>query len=82
METKLYVGNLGPKADSASLKALFAMFGKVVGAYIVNDRKTKQSKGFGFVIMSTEDEANAAIRALDGKDCGGYTVKVSQAKSD
>jgi cold-inducible RNA-binding protein len=78
---KLYIGNLGPKADKASLEALFAIFGKVTNAYIVTDRKTGESKGFGFVEMSTDDEAKAAIAALDGKDCGGFTVKVNEAKA-
>lgn len=82
MVKKLYVGNLGPKADSESLKALFSMFGNVATAYIVNDRKTGESKGYGFVVMSNPDEAQAAIKALDRKDCGGYTVKVSEAKAE
>ena len=80
MGKKVYVGNLGPKADSGSLTALFSIFGKVIRAYIVNDRKTGQSQGYGFVEMSTDEEAQAAIKALDGKDCDGFTVKVSEAK--
>jgi len=78
---KVYVGNLSPNADPANLKALFSVFGNVVRAYIVNDRKTGQSKGYGFVEMSSDDEAKTAITALDGKDCGGYTVKVNEATS-
>jgi cold-inducible RNA-binding protein len=78
---KLYIGNLGPKADAASLKALFSVFGTVDKAYIVTDRKTGQSKGYGFVVMGTDDEAQAAIKALDGKDCAGFTVKVNEAKA-
>ncbi len=81
MGAKLYVGNLGPDANKASLEALFTVFGKVKKAYIVTDAKTGQSKGFGFVEMSSEAEAKAAIAALDGKTCGGYTVKVNEAKS-
>jgi cold-inducible RNA-binding protein len=77
---KLYIGNLGPKADKPSLKLLFSVFGKVKEAYIVTDPKTGQSKGFGFVVMSNDAEAEAAIKALDGKDCGGFTVKVNEAK--
>ena len=65
MSKKLYVGNIGPKADKASLKALFSMFGKVKEAYIVKDRG--ESKGFGFVEMSNDAEVQAAIVALDGK---------------
>jgi len=78
---KIYVGNMGPKADAASLEALFSVFGKVEKAYIVTDRETGKSKGFGFVEMSSEDEAQAAIKALDGKNCAGFTVKVNEAKS-
>ncbi|MGA2915582.1 MAG: RNA-binding protein [Sedimentisphaerales bacterium] len=81
MGKKVYVGNMGPKADQASLEALFSVFGKVEKAYIVIDRQTGKSKGFGFVEMSSDAEAKAAIAALDGKDCGGYTVKVNEAKS-
>jgi len=81
MGKKLYVGNISPAADQASLEALFSVFGTVKKAYIVTDRQTGESKGFGFVEMSSDAEAKAAIDALDGKDCGGYTVKVNEAKS-
>ena len=56
------------------------MFGKVETAYLVLDKKTGESQGYGFVIMSTETEAQAAIKALDGKKCGDYTVKVQETK--
>jgi RNA recognition motif-containing protein len=81
MGKKVYVGNLGPDADQASLKALFSVFGTVEKAYIITDRETGQSKGFGFVVMSNDAEAQAAIDALNGKECGGYTVKVNEANS-
>ena len=80
MSKKLYVGNIGPGADEASLEALFSVFGTVERAYIITDRQTGESKGFGFVVMSSDDEAQAAIAALDGKKCGDYTVRVSEAK--
>ena len=80
MGKKLYVGNISPDADQASLEALFSVFGTVEKAYIITDRDTGQSKGFGFVVMSNDADAQAAIAALNGKDCGGYTVKVSEAK--
>jgi cold-inducible RNA-binding protein len=80
MSKKLYIGNLSPKADKVNLTALFSMFGKVEKAYIVTDHKTGQSQGYGFVVMSSDAEAQAAIKALDGKDCGGFTVKVNEAK--
>jgi RNA recognition motif-containing protein len=81
MGKKLYVGNISPEADEASLKALFSMFGTVEKAYIIPDHETGRSKGFGFVVMSNDAEAQAAIAALNGKECGGYTVKVSEAKT-
>ena len=81
MGKKLYVGNISPEADQASLEALFSVFGTVEKAYIIIDRETGRSKGFGFVVMSNDAEAQAAIAALNGKDCGGYTVKVDEAKT-
>ena len=81
MGNKVYIGNLGPNADKASLEALFSMFGTVEDAYIVTDRQTGKSKGFGFVVMSSETEAQAAIESLNGKQCGDYTVIVNEAKS-
>ncbi len=80
MGKKLYVGNLSPDANEASLKTLFSMFGAVERAYIIPDKETGKSKGFGFVVMSSDEEAQAAIGALDGKKCGEYTVRVSEAK--
>ena len=78
---KVYVGNISPDADKESLKALFSVFGTVKKAYIVTDHQTGQSKGFGFVVMSSDAEAQAAINSLNGKDCGGYTVKINEAKT-
>jgi cold-inducible RNA-binding protein len=80
MGKKLYVGNLSPDADQVSLEALFSVFGTVEKAYIITDRETGQSKGFGFVVMSSDAQAQAAIDALDGKKCGEYTVRVNEAK--
>jgi RNA recognition motif-containing protein len=81
MAKQLYVGNLSPKADDATLKALFSMFGTVEKAYIISDKKTGQSKGYGFVVMSNEADAEKAIKALDGKKVGDYTVKVQEPKA-
>lgn len=80
MAKKLYVGNLGPKADDLMLKALFSMFGDVEKAYVIPDKETGMSKGYGFVVMSSEVAAQAAIKALDGKKCGDFTVKVEEIK--
>ncbi len=81
MGKKVYVGNMSPEADNASLEALFSMFGTVEKAYIIIDRETGRSKGYGFVVMSNDAEAQTSIAALNGKDCGGYTVKVNEAKA-
>lgn len=81
MAKKLYVGNLSPQANDASLKALFSMFGAVDKAYIIPDPETGQCKGYGFVIMSDETCAQTAIKALDGKKCGEFTVRVQETKN-
>ena len=80
MAKQLYVGNLSPKADEATLTALFSMFGTVEKAYLVLDKQTGESKGYGFVIMNSEADAQKAIKALDGKKVGDYTVKVEETK--
>ncbi len=80
MAKKLYVGNLSPEANEASLKALFSMFGTVEKAYIIPDKQTGQGKGYGFVVMSSDAQAQAAIKAMNGKKCGDYTVKVEETK--
>lgn len=82
MAKKLYVGNLSPDADKASLKELFSMFGTVEKAYIITNHQTGRSKGYGFVVMSSDAQAQAAIKAMDGKKCGDYTVKVEEAKGE
>ena len=81
MSKKVYIGNIGPHADKGSLEALFSMFGTVEDAYIVADRQTGESKGFGFVEMSSEEEAQAAIESLNGKKVGEFSVIVKEAKS-
>jgi len=80
MAKKLYVGNLNPEANEASLKLLFSMFGTVERAYIIPDPQTGRNKGYGFVVMSDDAQAQAAIKALNGKKCGDYTVKVEETK--
>jgi cold-inducible RNA-binding protein len=80
MGKKLYVGNLSFNVDSATLEQLFATYGTVQSANVIKDRSTGQSKGFGFVEMSSNEEAKAAIAALDGKDHGGRALKVNEAK--
>jgi len=80
MGKNLYVGNLSYDVTNATLEQLFAPHGTVVSANVVNDRDTGRSKGFGFVEMGTEEEAKAAIAALDGRDNGGRALKVNEAK--
>ena len=77
---KLYVGNLSPETNEEMLTSLFSMFGAVAKAYIIPDPETGKCKGYGFVLMEDEAEANTAIKALDGKKCGNFTVKVQLAK--
>lgn len=80
MGKKLYVGNLSFDTTDASLRDLFAPHGSVDSAQIIQDRDTGRSKGFGFVEMSSSQEAQAAITALDGQDHGGRALKVNEAK--
>lgn len=80
MSRKLYVGNLDGAIDDAGLRTLFAQHGDVDSAEVIKDRITGQSKGFGFVEMSSNGEAQAAMSALDGSAQGGRAIKVSEAK--
>ena len=81
MVKKLYVGNLGFSVSDSDLQQLFSPHGSVQSAKVIMDRDTNQSKGFGFVEFASDDEAHAAIAALDGKDHGGRTLKVNEAKT-
>ena len=80
MGKKLYVGNLSYQVDSSELETLFGAHGQVVSAQIINDRDTGRSKGFGFVEMSTEEEAQAAIAALNGQQHNGRALTVNEAR--
>lgn len=80
MGRKLYVGNLSYDVSRADLEQLFAGHGTVDNVNVITDRVTGQGKGFGFVEMSSNAEAEAAIEALDGKVLGGRTIKVNEAK--
>ena len=80
MGRKLYVGNLGYGVTSSELEQLFASHGSVQSATVITDRATGQSKGFGFVEMGTDAEANATMAALDGKDHAGRPLKVNEAQ--
>jgi RNA recognition motif-containing protein len=80
MGKKLYCGNLGYDVSSSDLEQLFAEFGAVKSAEVINDRDTGRSKGFGFVEMQNDNEAMAAATALNGKDHSGRTLTVNEAK--
>jgi cold-inducible RNA-binding protein len=80
MGRKVYVGNLSYETSQSDLETMFAAHGTVESAQIINDRDTGRSKGFGFIEMSSDEEAAAAIGALDGQDCGGRAIKVNEAK--
>lgn len=80
MNKKLYVGGLSYQTTDDTLNASFAQAGTVVSAVVIKDKFSGQSKGFGFVEMSTEEEATAAIAMWDGKELDGRTVKVNEAR--
>ena len=80
MATKLFVGKLSFDTTNDSLQALFAQYGKVASAQVIMDRGTNQSKGFGFVEMEDQAEAQAAINALDGKEFEGRVIVVNVAR--
>jgi RNA recognition motif-containing protein len=80
MGQKLYVGNLDFGVSGSDLERLFSEHGTVTSATVISDRATGQSKGFGFVEMGSDSEAQAAISALDGQDHNGRALKVNEAK--
>ena len=80
MGKKLYVGNMSYDVSSSDLERLFTQHGEVQSAEVINDRATGRSKGFGFVEMGSDQEAQAAIAALNGKDHGGRALTVNEAK--
>src|SRR3981189_1855138 len=80
MGKKLYVGNLSYETTDADLEQMFAAHGTVQSAQVIMDRETGRSKGFGFVEMGSDQEAQAAIAALSGKQVGGRSLTVNEAK--
>ena len=80
MAKKLYVGNLSYNVDSSELEQLFSQHGQVVSAQIINDRDTGRSKGFGFVEMANDQEADAAVTALNGQQHNGRALTVNEAR--
>jgi len=80
MGKKLYVGNLGYGVTDSDLEKMFAPHGTVVSAQVIMDRDTGRSKGFGFVEMQSDQQAQAAIAALNGKDQEGRALTVNEAR--
>ena len=80
MGKRLYVGNLSYQVDSSELQQLFGQHGQVVSAQVISDRESGRSKGFGFVEMANDAEADAAVAALNGQQHGGRTLTVNEAR--
>ena len=80
MAMKPYVGNLSYNVNNSELEQMFTPFGTVQSASIITDRETGRSKGFGFVEMGSDQEAQAAINDLHGKDVGGRSLTVNEAR--
>src|SRR5688572_10746795 len=80
MGKKLYVGNLSYDVTDSALEQMFQAHGTVQSAQVIMDRDTGRSKGFGFVEMGSDQEAQAAIQAMNGKEMGGRSLTVNEAK--
>lgn len=80
MAKKLYVGGLPYEATEDQLRDMFSQAGTVESVAIISDRMSGRSKGFGFVEMSTDEEAQSAIEKLNGKELGGRTLVVNEAR--
>ncbi|MCE2469665.1 MAG: RNA-binding protein [Dehalococcoidia bacterium] len=76
----IYVGNLSYSTRDDELNRAFSAHGEVASATVIIDRESQRSRGFGFVEMPNDDEAQAAIAALNGADLGGRTITVNQAR--
>lgn len=79
MSKKLYVGNLNFSTDEEGLNSLFSQFGQVLSARIVKDRVTLSSKGFGFVEMAEDSDAEKAVASLNGREVDGRKIRVNEA---
>lgn len=80
MATKLFVGSLAYAVTDDELRDFFATVGEVVSAKVIVDRESYRSKGFGFVEMSSDEEAQKAIKELDGKELNGRAIAVNEAR--
>ena len=77
---KIYVGNLSYETTADELKGMFAQHGEVTDVHMPTDRETGRPRGFAFVEMSSDDEARAAMQALDGTEIGGRALRVNEAR--
>jgi RNA recognition motif-containing protein len=80
MSKKIYVGNLNYATTEDTLSSLFSQYGEVTSSVIIKDRYTEQSKGFGFIEMSDDQAADAAIATLNGKEVDGRRIRVNVAE--
>lgn len=80
MATKLFIGNLEYTVTSDDLREAFSQAGTVADAVVITDKMSGRSRGFGFVEMSSEDEAKAAIEKLNGSDLKGRKINVNEAR--
>ena len=80
MAKNIYVGNISYGTGDGDLDSMFAEFGEVTSAKVINDRETGRSKGFGFVEMASDEDAATAIEALNGKEIDGRNIKVKEAR--
>jgi RNA recognition motif-containing protein len=76
----IYVGNLPYSVDGTELEELFGEYGTVERVYLISDRETGRPRGFGFVTMNDNNEAHAAIEALNGRELGGRALKINEAR--
>ncbi len=77
---KIYVGNLPYGATEDEVRGIFGEFGDVQSVNLITDRETGRPRGFGFVEMNSDEDADSAIKALDGKDLGGRPMRVNEAR--
>lgn len=80
MAKKLFIGSLPWAVDDAKLAEIFSQAGTVVSAKVITDRETGRSRGFGFVEMSTDEEADSAVKNLNGADIEGRKIVVNEAR--
>ena len=80
MSKRIYVGNLSYQTDSSALQQAFEQYGQVESAEVISDRETGRSKGFGFVTMTNDSEAESAINAMNGQQLDGRALTVNEAK--